>query len=76
MTRRNAILQLRVVGVVLKHERLRGSNPPGLVERASVLIEQAAESLDGSGIGRDELEKARRELAMLSQPPVVGGTAG
>ncbi|HEX7172590.1 MAG TPA: hypothetical protein VF365_08285 [Candidatus Limnocylindria bacterium] len=68
MTGRNALLQLRIVGIVLKHERMQGRRPGGLRERASVLIEQAAEFLDGENDGRDALEQARRELALLSRP--------
>jgi hypothetical protein len=64
MTGRQATLQLRMVGAVLNHERKRGRSPRGLPERARMLIEQAARSLDGSVDGADALAHARRELAL------------
>jgi hypothetical protein len=63
MTGRHAVLQLRIVSVVLRHERMRGRRPEGLRERASLLIEQAAADLDGTADGPAALAEAREELA-------------
>ncbi len=63
MTGRHAVLQLRIVSVVLRHERRHGRLPDGLRERAGLLIEQAAADLNGTADGPAALAEARDELA-------------
>lgn len=63
MTGRHAVLQLRIVSVVLRHERTHGRRPDGLRERAGLLIEQAAANLDGTADGPAALAEARQELS-------------
>ena len=64
MTGKQAVLQLRMVTAVLKQERMHGRSPEGLPERATMLIDQAARSLDGSDAGVGALAQAKRELAL------------
>jgi hypothetical protein len=66
MTGRQAILQLRFVSAVLRHERMHGRHPDGLRNRAGLLIDQAVADLDGSDGGPAALAEARQELALIS----------
>ena len=73
MTGKQAALQLRMVSAVLHQEGMRGRSPRGLSERANMLIEQAAQSLDGSVDGADALAHAQRELALCQSRGLHSG---
>jgi hypothetical protein len=68
MNGRQAVLQLRFVSAVLRHERMHGRHPEGLRKRAGQLIDQAVVDLDGVDGGQAALAEAQGELALTSHP--------
>jgi hypothetical protein len=66
-----AVLQLRLVSAVLRYERLHERANERLAERGELLMQHAAESLNGSAEGAKALAEAQHELDLFS-PPGVG----